>query len=50
MNISVPLPVEVAFSTSPLAQVESNEQLVELWLHGKSTDTCDAYRRDISLF
>jgi hypothetical protein len=42
--------VAITFAVSPLAQVENNEQLVELWLHGKSADTCDAYRRDINLF
>jgi hypothetical protein len=50
MDTNTAVPITVTFATSPLAQVESNQQLVELWLHGKSADTCNAYCRDIDLF
>jgi hypothetical protein len=50
MDTTVSAPIAPTFAVSPLAEVESNQQLVELWLHGKSADTCNAYRRDIHLF
>jgi hypothetical protein len=50
MDTTVSAPIAITFAVSPLAEVESNQQLVELWLHGKSADTCNAYRRDIHLF
>jgi site-specific recombinase XerD len=33
-----------------IATIESDEQLVELWLHDKSKNTQDAYRRDLAMF
>jgi integrase/recombinase XerD len=36
--------------TQPFAIAETNEDLIELWLYGKSSNTCDGYRRDIRLF
>ncbi len=36
--------------TQPFAIAETNEELIELWLYGKSPNTCDGYRRDIRLF
>jgi hypothetical protein len=50
MDTNASIPTAATFAVSPFAQVESNEQLVKLWLHGKSADTCDAYCRDINLF
>jgi hypothetical protein len=50
MDTTVSAPIVPTFAISPLAEVNSNQQLVELWLHGKSDDTCHAYRRDIHLF
>ena len=35
---------------TPFAIAETTEDLIELWLHGKSPNTCDAYRRDIRHF
>lgn len=34
----------------PFVIAETNEDLIALWLHGKSPNTCDGYRRDIRLF
>ena len=33
-----------------IAHAETNEELIELWLFGKSPNTCDAYRRDLNFF
>jgi hypothetical protein len=33
---------------SKIASVENDEQLVDLWLHDKSQNTQDAYRRDLA--
>lgn len=35
-------------STSAIATVGSDQQLIDLWLHGKSANTQQAYRRDIA--
>lgn len=32
------------------ATVTNDTELIQLWLHGKSANTCDAYRRDIKYF
>jgi site-specific recombinase XerD len=34
----------------PLAIANSNQDLLDLWLHGKSKNTCDGYRRDVQNF
>lgn len=34
----------------PLAIAQTNEELMELWLHGKSDHTCAGYRRDLKQF
>lgn len=34
----------------PLAIAKTNEELIELWLHGKSKNTCAGYRRDVAQF
>lgn len=34
----------------PLARVESNEELISLWLQGKPAETIRAYRKDIDYF
>lgn len=34
----------------PLAHCETNDQLINLWCHGKSPETSEAYRRDLSYF
>lgn len=31
-------------------QAENDSQLIELWIHGKTTNTAEAYRRDIDRF
>ena len=36
--------------SQPLAHCDTNEQLLNLWLHGKSSSSVEAYRRDISYF
>jgi len=36
--------------SQPLAHCDTNEQLINLWLHGKSSSSVEAYRRDISYF
>lgn len=33
-----------------LADCDSDQQLVDMWLHGKSPHTADAYRRDVNEF
>lgn len=33
-----------------IATVGSDSQLIDLWLHGKSKNTADAYRRDVDYF
>ena len=35
---------------SPSIQAETDAQLIELWLHGRSTNTHAAYQHDIALF
>jgi hypothetical protein len=39
-----------SFTLSPLADVQTNEELIELWLYGKSPYTIDAYLRDVKIF
>ena len=34
----------------PFVKAQTNEDLIALWLHGKSPNTCDSYRRDIQYF
>ena len=34
----------------PLAIATTNQELIDLWLHGKSKNTCAGYRRDIGQF
>lgn len=36
--------------TTTIATVGSDQQLIDLWLHGKSHNTQDAYRRDVGYF
>ncbi|MEX0272257.1 tyrosine-type recombinase/integrase [Leptolyngbyaceae cyanobacterium UHCC 1019] len=38
------------FDLQPMVIVQNNQDLIELWLHGKSKNTCDGYRRDIKYF
>lgn len=38
------------FDLQPMVVVQNNQDLIELWLHGKSKNTCDGYRRDIKYF
>uniref|UniRef100_UPI000C082D84 tyrosine-type recombinase/integrase n=1 Tax=Synechococcus sp. BDU 130192 TaxID=2042059 RepID=UPI000C082D84 len=39
-----------AKQTAPIAIAETTEQMIGLWLHGKSKNTINAYRRDIYEF
>lgn len=34
----------------PGVDAKTNDELITLWLHGKSPNTCDSYRRDIEYF
>lgn len=34
----------------PLVIAQTNEELIDLWLHGKSNNTCAGYRRDVLQF
>jgi integrase/recombinase XerD len=46
-------PQNIAVQTAllpPFVIAETNQDLIALWLHGKSPNTCDGYRRDIRLF
>jgi hypothetical protein len=38
------------FTPSLFAKVETNQQLIDLWLYAKSPHTIDAYQRDINFF
>ncbi len=40
----------IAVSTFTVADCDTDEQLIVLWLHGKSHHTRDAYKRDIRYF
>ncbi|WP_199336473.1 hypothetical protein [Oscillatoria sp. FACHB-1407] len=40
----------MSFMPSALAEVQTNEELIELWLYGKSPHTVNAYLRDIKIF
>lgn len=42
--------VVIAVSTFTVADCDTDEQLIVLWLHGKSPHTRDAYKRDIRYF
>ena len=39
-----------ATTTTPLAECKNNDELIELWLHGKSPHSQRAYRQDVSCF
>ena len=38
------------FDLQPMVVVQNNQDLIVLWLHGKSKNTCDGYYRDIKYF
>lgn len=40
----------IAVSTFKVADCDTDEQLITLWLHGKSPHTRDAYQRDVRYF
>lgn len=40
----------IAVSTFKVADCDSDEELIALWLHGKSPHTRDAYQRDVRYF
>jgi len=40
----------IAVSTFKVADCDTDEQLIALWLHGKSPHTRDAYQRDVRYF
>lgn len=46
LTVSTP----IAITTATIATVEGDQQLINLWLHGKAKNTIDAYRRDINYF
>lgn len=37
-------------ATTPLAECKNNDELIDLWLHGKSPHSQRAYRQDLSCF
>jgi integrase/recombinase XerD len=55
MSVEQPPAIATAATQSPIAPTPippdaTEEQLIELWLHGKSPNTIRAYRRDIAAF